>query len=703
MKAQFKIGGMSCAACSAACEKAISKLNGVKKCQVNLLAERADVVYDEKLVTELDIENAVKGVGFKIVRDGTVDREAQLKVQRNKLIIAAVFTVPLFIIAMFVMKYPLLQLVLTIPVVIVGFHFYTNGFKSLFKGAPNMDSLVAIGTSAAFLYSVYALIQGYHHYYFESTAVIITLIMLGKYLEARSKGKTGDAIRKLMTLAPKTATVNRDGLVMEIPSEEVQKGDIVIVKPGASIPVDGTITAGTTAIDESMLTGESMPVDKQAGDKVYGATVNKNGYIEYVAEKVGDETALAQIIKLVEDASGSKAPIAALADKVSGVFVPVVMVIALLAAVIWGFAGKDMEFVMTIFVSVLVIACPCALGLATPTAVIVGMGKGAGMGILFKNATALEQAGHIKTVVFDKTGTITEGTPKVTDVVAYELDKDQVLCLAASCEVNSEHPLGEAIVKANTLPLIPIENFQSHTGLGIEGLANGSPVKVGNATLVGAQENSDATRLAEEGKTPIFVWAGGQLVGIIAVADVIRETSKHAVQELNQMGVDTVMLTGDNQRTAQAIAKNAGISKVIAGVLPAGKVQAVQDIKNSGHVVAMVGDGINDAPALTAADVGIAVGSGTDIAMESADVVLVKNNPTDVVSALKLSRATMRNIKQNLFWAFIYNIIGIPIACGVLYAFGGPLLDPMLAAAAMSLSSVSVVTNALRLNRVKIV
>jgi Cu+-exporting ATPase len=592
-----------------------------------------------------------------------------------------------------------------------------------------MDSLIAIGTSAAILYSLYSTYQitiGNFRtssgammadgMYFESAGVIITLILLGKYLEAVSKGKTSEAIKKLMGLAPKTATVIQDGREVEIPIEDVAIGDIVLVKPGGKIPVDGVITEGSSAIDESMLTGESIPLDKKAGDKVYAATMNKNGLIRFEATKVGSDTALAQIIKLVEDAQGSKAPIAAIADIVAGYFVPVVCVIAIVAAAAWYMGTRDVQLALTIFISVLIIACPCALGLATPTAIMVGTGKGAEYGILFKGGEALETTHKVNTIVFDKTGTITEGHPAVTDIVVKENDeeaKNRLLQVTASAEKGSEHPLGEAIVRRaeeQGLEFLKVENFQALSGLGIEAIIEGRRVFIGNRKLMtergiplGSLE-SESDRLAEEGKTPMYVVTGGKLDGMIAVADVVKPSSAEAIRVLREMGVEVAMITGDNKKTADAIARQVGIDRVLAEVMPQDKSNEVKKLQGEGRLVAMVGDGINDAPALVQADVGISIGSGTDIAMESADIVLMRSDLMDVPTAISLSRSTIRNIKQNLFWAFAYNTAGIPVAAGILKLlnlFGGPLLNPIIAAAAMSFSSVSVLSNALRLRRFK--
>lgn len=744
---QLPIGGMSCAVCAKRVEKAISELEGVADVNVNFAAEKAFVTYNPQKVRPSAMKEAVLKAGYQPLENkgaGAEDedrkrREKEINTMKKKFIAAAIFAFPLLYIAMvpmikfvslpgakmldgLMMNYPLfyalLEFFLTVPVICVGYRFYTVGFKSLFQKSPNMDSLIAVGTTAAVAFSLYNTFQiakgnfqAVHSLYFESAGVIITLILLGKMLEAVSKGKTGEAIKKLMGLAPKTAFVIQNGAETEIPVEEVEIGDIIIVKPGSKIPVDGVVIEGHTAIDESMLTGESMPVDKKAGDKVYAASLNTTGTVKFRAEKVGSDTALAQIIKLVEQAQGSKAPIAKLADIVAGYFVPAVIAIAVASGIAWFIGTGDFKFALTIFISVLVIACPCALGLATPTAIMVGTGKGAENGILIKSGDALETAHKINAIILDKTGTITEGKPSVTDLIcASNFTQEKLLQLAASAEKNSEHPLGQAIVRGaqeKSLTLLEAENFNSITGQGIEAQIAGISVFAGNRKMMEEKNISvkelekDADKLAEEGKTPVFVATDGQPAGIVAVADVVKKSSRAAIESLHKMGIEVAMITGDNKKTAEAIARQVGIDRVLAEVLPQDKAFEVKKLQQEGRKVAMVGDGINDAPALAQSDIGIAIGSGTDVAMESADIVLMHSDLTDVPTAILLSKKTIRNIKQNLFWAFGYNTIGIPVAAGVLYLFGGPLLNPMLAAAAMSLSSVSVLTNALRLKRFK--
>lgn len=740
------IGGMSCAACAQRIEKTIKKLDGVADVSVNFASEKATVIYDPQKIRLSAIRETIEKIGYtalEINKEAAIDqdrinKQKKIRALWIKFIVSAIFSVPLLYIAMapminivqlpfpsgidpmrFPLIYALLEMLLVIPVIGVGYKFYTIGFKALIQRSPNMDSLIAVGTTAAVIYSIYNTYQiALGHFmavdslYFESAGVIITLILLGKSLEAVSKGRTSEAIKKLMGLAPKTATIIQNGVEKEISIDEVEIGDIIIVKPGAKIPVDGTVINGHTSIDESMLTGESMPVDKKTGDAVYAASLNTTGTIQFKAEKIGSDTALAQIIKLVEDAQGSKAPIAQMADIVSGYFVPVVCLIALLSGTAWFFGtGGDLKFALTIFISVLVIACPCALGLATPTAIMVGTGKGAENGILIKGGEALETAHKINTIVFDKTGTITEGKPTVTDVIALEgISKKALLQLTASAEKNSEHPLGQAIVHGAEdagLALIASENFESLTGRGIEAEINDRTVLAGNRKLMDERDISltalekASDYLADEGKTPMYVALDGKLAGIVAVADVVKHSSKAAIESLHRMGIEVAMITGDNKKTAEAIARQVGIDRVLSEVLPQDKSNEVKKLQVEGRKVAMVGDGINDAPALAQADIGIAIGSGTDVAMESADIVLMRSDLMDVPTAINLSKKTILNIKQNLFWAFGYNTIGIPIAAGVLHMFGGPLLNPIFAAAAMSLSSVSVLTNALRLKRFK--
>ncbi len=732
---QIKIIGMTCAACAARIEKVVGKIDGVDSVSVNFATERLTCELNSSKTNMAAVRQAVEKAGYKWANiEKNTDSEDKLRKQKEiktlwtKFIVSAVFTLPLLYIAMghmipgiklpipaFIdpmmnpLNFALTQIALTLPVLVAGWRFYYVGYRALWLRSPNMDSLIAIGTTAAVIYSLYGtyqIAQGHtmfaENLYFETAGVIITLILLGKSLEAVSKGKTSEAIKKLMGLAPKTAIVIKNGIEIETPIDEVVPDDIILVKPGGKIPVDGVVTEGTTAIDEAMLTGESMPVDKKPGDKVYAASINKNGLIQFKATKVGADTALAQIIKLVEDAQSSKAPIAQMADIVSGYFVPIVFGIAVVSFLGWILAGHDLVFALTIFISVLVIACPCALGLATPTAIMVGTGKGAENGILIKGGEALETAHRVQTIIFDKTGTITQGKPKVTDVIPIEngsLSADTLLQLAASAEKGSEHPLGEAIVSGYTGTLLPITDFVSLTGKGIQCNIDGKEIFVGRTepgTLA-----SDADRLSSAGKTPMFVTVDGELSGLIAVADVVKESSAKAIAKLHDMGIETVMITGDNRRTAQAIAKQVGIMRVLSEVLPQDKANEVKKLQGEGKKVAMVGDGINDAPALVQADIGIAIGSGTDVAIESADIVLMHSDLMDVTTAIRLSKSTIRNIKQNLFWAFGYNAAGIPIAAGLLYLLGGSLLNPIFAAAAMSLSSVSVLTNALRLKRFK--
>ncbi len=742
-KKSLKIEGMTCAACAKAVERAVRKLHGVEEASVNLATERLSIRYDPSTLRVSDFKKAVEKAGYRALEEDTkidedkVRKERERMVLWQKFVLSAIFTVPLLIVTMGHMfgsaigfhlpkiidpmmnplNFALVQLILILPVIVAGYKFFTVGFKTLFKGNPNMDSLIAIGTSAGFLYGVFAvsrIITGNaeyaNHLYFEAAGVILTLITLGKYLESVTKGKTSEAIKKLMGLTPKTAIIIRDGKEIEIPIEEVEAGDIIFVKPGEKMSVDGNVVEGTTSVDESMLTGESIPVEKNPGDAIIGASINKNGIIKYVATKVGKDTVLAQIIKLVEEAQGSKAPIAKLADVVSGYFVPAVMGIALLSALGWYFiGGQSTVFVLTIFISVLVIACPCALGLATPTAIMVGTGKGAEYGVLIKSGVALETTHKINTIVFDKTGTITEGKPKVTDVITADgISQNDLLQLAASAEKGSEHPLGEAIVKEaedKGLTFKKPDTFRAIPGQGIEVQIEGRNVLLGNKKLTDEREivlshfEEVSHQLAGEGKTPMYIAIDNTIAGIIAVADTIKENSSRAIEVLHNMGIEVAMITGDNRRTAEAIAKLVGIDRTMAEVLPQDKANEVKKLQQEGRKVAMVGDGINDAPALAQADIGIAIGSGTDVAMESADIILMRSDLLDVPAAIQLSKNTIRNIKQNLFWAFGYNILGIPIAMGILYIFGGPLLNPAIAAAVMSFSSVSVLLNALRLKR----
>lgn len=739
----FVIDGMTCAACAVTVENAVNKIDHVDLAVVNLTTEKMTVRYNPDLVSEEEIEKAVAdaGYGASVFDPATAksQSERQSEATQNmwhKFLLSALFAVPLLYLSMGSMMglwvpdvvsmdshplvFALVQLVLTLPVMYLGRRFYVNGFRSLIKGHPNMDSLVALATSAAFIYSlygVYHIILGHAHHahmlYFESVVVILTLITLGKYFETLSKGRTSDAIQKLVKLSAKTATVIRDGEEESVPIENVVIGDILLVKPGEKIPVDGRVVSGHSAIDESMLTGESIPVEKVADDKVFGASINGQGSLTIQAERVGDETLLAQIIKLVEDAQQTKAPIAKIADRVAGVFVPAVITIALVTFAFWYFVmGESFVFALQVAIAVLVIACPCALGLATPTAIMVGTGRGAENGILYKRGDVLENAHHIDTMVFDKTGTITQGKPQVVDVITYHGDEKSLLSNVASIEKYSEHPLSQAIVEkavAEKLDFSEVENFTSLTGRGLQGeVAGGQTFYIGNRRLMEELQvdlsASEAAVLAatQKGQTPIYISENQQLQGVMTVADLLKVDSKETVAKLQNKGIDVVLLTGDNSKTAQAIAKQAGIKTVISEVLPDQKSHAIKDLQSQGKLVAMVGDGINDAPALAVADIGIAVGSGTDIAIESADIILMKPEISDILKALSISHLTIKVVKENLFWAFIYNILAIPVAMGVLYLFGGPLLNPMIAGLAMGFSSVSVVLNALRLKYIKL-
>lgn len=753
MKQKFDVTGMSCSACSAHVEKAVKALHGIQECNVNLLSNNMTVVYNEQELTEQDIVTAVIHAGYgavpvqkantggkKQASDQIVNQaEVEMKGMKKRFLYSIFFLIPLMYVSMgHMMGMPLpsflsgiengvafgmTQFLLTLPIMYLNRSYYERGFQSLRIKAPNMDALIAIGSLAAVIYGVFAIycmgyglghgdmdmVEQYHmDLYFESAGTILTLITLGKYLETRSKGKTKEAISKLMDLAPKTAMVIRNGVEEEIPVEEVVVGDILVVRAGQQVPVDGMIIEGNGSLDQSALTGESIPVDKQVGDKVMGATINRAGYFKFEAQKVGEDTAISQIITLVEEASSSKAPIAKLADKISGVFVPIVIGIAIMATLIWWLVlGQTFAFALSIGISVLVISCPCALGLATPVAIMVGTGRGAEKGILIKSAEALETAHSIQTVVLDKTGTITEGKPKVTDVIPLaSITEEQFLQIAAMMEAPSEHPLSNAVVeyaKEKQIVFEQVESFETVPGKGIKASYQGNTYIAGNAGFLEEEGISvkdyteKANELAEQGKTPLFFATKQSILGMIAVADIVKSTSANAISTLKDMGIEVVMLTGDNERTARAVQKVLHLDRVVAEVLPQDKEQEVRLIQDSGKKVAMVGDGINDAPALARADVGIAIGAGTDVAMESADIVLMKNDLQDVATAIQLSKAVMKNIKENLFWAFFYNSIGIPLAAGVFYMSLHWKLNPMFGSVAMSLSSFCVVTNALRL------
>jgi heavy metal translocating P-type ATPase len=744
MKKKYDITGMSCSACSAHVEKSVKKIEGVKSVNVNLLTNSMQVDFDEKNVGSDDIIKAVESGGYGASEAGkntqntstATSADTEIKQMKKRLIVSFCFMIPLFYVAMGhmagwplpgiiagqenIMVFALTELLLTLPIMYVNRKYYTNGFKSLFTGAPNMDSLVAIGSGAAVLYSFIAMFKmGYFlghgmmneahnevmELYFESAGMILALITLGKFLETRSKGKTSEAVKKLIDLAPKKAYVIRNGVETEIPADKITVGDLIVVKPGAGIPADGTVEEGSSFVDESAITGESIPVEKTKGSKVVCATINKNGSFVFKAEKTGDDTTLSQIVHLVEEAGGSKAPIAKLADKVAGVFVPTVISIAVVAAIVWLFAGMGINFAVSIGIAVLVISCPCALGLATPTAIMVGTGKGAQNGILIKSAESLETAHLIDTVILDKTGTITEGKPKVAGVYS-SIDEKELFYIAASAEKKSEHPLSAAIVeKADKMgiSLSTGSDFEAISGRGIKCTVDGKNIIAGNKELMSENGISDtkmfekADEFSSKGQTSLLFASDNKIIGIISVADTVKETSKEAIEEFKKAKMSVYMMTGDNGKTAKAIADEVGIKNVFAGVMPQDKEEKVRFLQSEGRKVAMVGDGINDAPALARADVGIAIGAGTDIAIESADIVLVKNDLLSAAAAFELSKATIRNIKENLFWAFIYNIIGIPVAAGIFYPFFGLKLNPMIGAAAMSMSSVFVVSNALRL------
>jgi len=735
IKKVYKIEGMTCAACAKNIERVSKKVSGIEGAEVNYATEFLTLTFDEKATNLAEVLGQIEKAGYKASEKIDVKKDTHESL-KQRLIFSSIFAIPLFIVSMIPMllggigvaippildhmQYPklhaLMQIILVTPIVIINFKIFTGGFKSLFNGSPNMNSLIAVGTSSAYLYGIYGVYVIFAHdmhfdLYFESAGIILALVILGKYLESISKGKTSEAIKKLVELAPKTAIILQDETEKEVPVESVKVGDIIVVKPGSRVPVDGEVVFGSSYVDESMLTGESIPVSKEIGSSIFGATINKNGVLHYKALKVGEDTTISQIIKLVEEAQGSKAPIAKMADIVAGYFVPVVIALALTASVAWLISGENFKFALQIFISVLVIACPCALGLATPTAIMVATGKGAENGILIKSGESLETAYKVNTVIFDKTGTITQGKPKVTDIYpTSNLEKDELLKIAASCESNSEHPLGEAIVneaKERKFELLKTDFFESITGQGIKvNLENISgEILIGNKKLMDTnnidteKETSVMDKLAVEGKTPMFISIDNELKGIIAVADTIKENSRRAVAILHDMGIEVAMITGDNEKTAKAIAKEVNIDIVIAEVLPQDKALEVKKLQNRNKIVAMVGDGINDAPALAQSNVGIAIGQGTDVAIESADIVLMRSDILDVPTAISLSKKTIRNIKQNLFWAFGYNVLGIPVAMGVLHIFGGQLLNPMIGALAMSFSSVSVLTNALRLRK----
>lgn len=741
----FKISGMHCAACSSSIERFMSRQSGVENVSVNLTTEKMNISYDDSCLDTDKICELVAGLSFgaeeyvsadAMARDARkkeeAEKAAELESMKRRVILCICFALPLLYVSMGHMiglplpriidphyaplAFAVVQLVLTLPVVIGGRNFYINGFGSLVKGHPNMDTLVAIGTFSALLYGIYSLIRiamgdvsFAGNLFFESAAVVISLVLLGKYLEARSKHHTSDAIRALTELAPETATVTRHGETGQVPVSELREGDVITVRPGERFPCDGVVTNGISSADLSMLTGESLPATLEEGGTVTGGSINGEGVIVFSATKVGGDTTLAQIIRMVEDAQGKKAPIAKIADRVAGVFVPVVMGIALLSAIIWAIAGKDIEFVLNVFVSVLVVACPCSLGLATPTAIMVGTGRGAELGVLYKSGEALQAMAFADTAVLDKTGTVTEGKPRLTSVYAVSNTEDELLTMCAAAESGSEHPIAKAITEAakeRELPIPSADNITAIPGRGIKAQVGGQQLLIGNATLM--EENKieisaadKAAELENSGCMLMFAACDGRFAGLFGAVDTIKPDSPNAISDLHNNGITIIMLTGDNENAANAIAKTAGIDNVIAGVLPEGKAGEIEKLKAEGRKVCMVGDGINDAPALASADIGAAIGNGTDVAIESADVVLMGSELSALVTALRLSKAVMRNIKQNLFWAFFYNCIGIPFAAGLFYAFGGPLLSPMFAGAAMALSSISVVSNALRLKRFK--
>ena len=736
----YTVTGMSCASCANAVEKALNKNNDINA-SVNFATEKLNIEYDEEKYNFNKIREIVESAGYGLVEDMIEDKKMELyqekiKSLKNRLILAIIFVVPLLYISMGYMlgvvlpeflnpkvnplNFALVQFVLTLPIIYAGRDFFLHGFKNLVRKSPTMDSLIAIGATAAVLYGIYATFrivtvdpEAHMDLYYETAGTIITLILFGKLLEAKTKGQTSSAIKKLIGLQPKKAKIIENGAEKEVLIENLKVGDIVIVKPGEKIAVDGRIVEGATSIDESMLTGESLPVSKKVGDKVVGGSINKNGSIRFEATEIGKNTVLSQIIKLVEEAQGSKAPISRMADIVSAYFVPIVIGIAIITGIAWFLSGSGLVTALSFFIAVLVIACPCALGLATPTSIMVGTGKGAENGILIKSGEALETAHKIKTVVFDKTGTITKGKPVLTDLIAYgKYNENELLKIAASVENDSEHPLAEAIVnkaKEKNIEIKPYEKFRAMPGYGIRAIFEGKEVQIGNRKLMENRKinveisQKDYDILSNEGKTPMYISIDNELAGLVAVADVIKETSKEAIEKLKKMGIKTIMLTGDNEKTAKFIAKQVGIDDVISEVLPYQKSQKVKELQEKDEFVAMVGDGINDSPALAQANVGIAIGNGTDVAIESADIVLIRNDLRDVAGAISLSKATITNIKENLFWALFYNVLGIPFAAGIFYAFfNGPKLDPMIAAFAMSFSSVSVLGNALRLKFFKV-